>query len=645
MNLSGGHPERHDGGRQAWRGAARLVAAVAVAALTSVLVQSAVLLLPLPYPSAVPKALLNVGGALVVIALATIALRYGTAHRAWPRWADPAVWAGLSGLTSAMLALPLHGTLFYLGGIGIDQQFRMQFFGRLADSPALADMNYAGLPSYYPAGWFWIGARAADLLGIPAWQAYKPYAVVSVAVTAALVFALWSTVVRPRLAVLVALAVTLTGLRMPDVSVGAVEPYCWLLAALLPPVMVHAWRTLRTRGRAPRPALIGVGLFLGLCGAVYTLYFGFVFFVLLVMGLLAAALAHRSGTSWRAALRTAAGRLAGMGLAALPLVLVIWGGYLVAAVAAGFPPQAAPRYLEPSRAMLPFPMLQFSVLGALSLAGTIWLVVRARQSHIAQALALCAGAVYVWFALSTLALAFETTLLAFRFNPALYVLLSCAGVFGLVDAVRHVGRVTSAERMRTATAAVVAVGILGGASLVQGTTKSWDDAVDDAYNTHYPSGVTAAGERDPQDDDAWNGELIETIDAFTTRPPGELVLLTDNYSVLGFAPYRSFQQSTIHYANPLADFDARRAEITRWTKAANPAELQRRLDAGRWQAPSVFVLRRAENGYAVHLTHDTFPLEQNVGGYDVVFPGKQFSSPDFSKRDVGPYTVIVRNGT
>ena len=67
----------------------------------------------------------------------------------------------LSAFSVVTLAMPLGATKLYLFGISVDQQFRTEYLTRLADSPALHDMTYQGLPPFYPPGWFWIGGRMA----------------------------------------------------------------------------------------------------------------------------------------------------------------------------------------------------------------------------------------------------------------------------------------------------------------------------------------------------------------------------------------------------------------------------------------------------------------------------------------------------
>src|SRR5436305_8641084 len=101
------------------------------------------------------------------------------------------LWAQLGGLvflsafTAVTLGMPLGATKLYLFGISVDQQFRTEYLTRLTDSAALHDMTYLGLPPFYPPGWFWIGGRVAALTGAPAWEIYKPWAITSIAVAAA----------------------------------------------------------------------------------------------------------------------------------------------------------------------------------------------------------------------------------------------------------------------------------------------------------------------------------------------------------------------------------------------------------------------------------------------------------------------------
>ena len=73
----------------------------------------------------------------------------------------------VSAFSVVTLGMPLGATKLYLFGISVDQQFRTEYLTRLTDSSSLHDMTYAGLPAFYPPGWFWIGGRLAALTGTP----------------------------------------------------------------------------------------------------------------------------------------------------------------------------------------------------------------------------------------------------------------------------------------------------------------------------------------------------------------------------------------------------------------------------------------------------------------------------------------------
>ena len=187
---------------------------------------------------------------LAALGLSIFLLRRGR----FVRGARVLSWAALSGLVTVTLGMPLAATRLYLHGISVDQEFRTEFLTRLTDSPALRDMTYADLPPFYPSGWFWIGGRVANLLGMEGWEAFKPYAIASLAVAAVLALVLWSELVRSDLAVLVATTTTAIVL-----AYGSPEPYGAVIALLIAPALVLAWGALSpVRGdgeyRTPTPA-------------------------------------------------------------------------------------------------------------------------------------------------------------------------------------------------------------------------------------------------------------------------------------------------------------------------------------------------------------------------------------------------------
>jgi galactan 5-O-arabinofuranosyltransferase len=281
-------------------------------------------------------------------------------HRA-VRFARLLSWASLSGFVTVTLGLPLAATRLYLHGVSVDQEFRTEYLTRLTDSPALRDMTYADLPPYYPAGWFWVGGRVADLLGMDGWEAFKPYAIGSLAVAAVVALVLWSNLIRHDLAIVVSLATAAL-----VVAYGSPEPYGAIIALLIGPALVLAWGGLhRVSGRGGWGAVIGTGLFLGLAATFYTLYLGLAAFAVTLLAVLAAALRVRSQKTWRGAIDPLL-RLAVVAVVSGLIALLVWGPYLLEVIH-GSPAASgtALHYLPEAGARLPLPMIHFSLTGAL----------------------------------------------------------------------------------------------------------------------------------------------------------------------------------------------------------------------------------------------------------------------------------------
>ncbi|MFD6463884.1 arabinofuranosyltransferase, partial [Streptomyces roseolus] len=207
-------------------GEAVLAAAVAAAVAGVGLVAFSMVHWPAFNSSNVTRALTTVGqvGAAVLILAAIWLLR----ARKWPWLAKVLSWAGISAFVTVTLGMPLAATKLYLFGVSVDQEFRTEYLTRLTDSAALRDMTYADLPPFYPAGWFWAGGRFADVLGMDGWEAFKPFAIASLAVAAVLSLVLWSKLIRADWAVAVTAATTAV-----TVTWAAPEAYSAVIVMLL----------------------------------------------------------------------------------------------------------------------------------------------------------------------------------------------------------------------------------------------------------------------------------------------------------------------------------------------------------------------------------------------------------------------------
>ena len=611
--------------RSALATAGQMIAAVAVAVVVSVIALIAISRVQWPaFPSSNQlHALTTVGqvGCLVLL------LGTGFVWRRGHQWlARIAAAVFLSAFTVVTLGMPLGASRLYLFGISVDQQFRTEYLTRLAESPALHDMTYTGLPPFYPAGWFWLGGRAAALTGTPAWEMFKPWAIVSIAIAVVLAMALWSALIRFEYALIVTVATTAVTL-----AYSSPEPYAAIITVLIPPVLVLAWSGLRGKTRQGGwAAVAGVGLFLGVSATFYTLLFGYAAFTVGVMGIIVA-IARRSIEPLL--------RLVVAAVITAAIGAITWLPFLLQAIRHPMSGTgSAQHYLPADGAVLTFPMLQFSLLGALCMLGTLWLVWRARTSTRAAALGIGVLTVYAWSALSMLTTLLGTTLLSFRLQPTLTVLLSAAGVFGFIE-------VTLAITTRTNRKVIpvgAAIGLIGAIGFSQDIPDVLRPDLTVAYTD--TDGYGQRGDRRPPGAEKYYSELDIAIQKATGRPRENTVVLTADYSFLSYYPYYGFQGLTSHYANPLAEFDKRAAAIESWADLKNADQLVHALDTLPWPPPTVFVMRRGANDtYSLRLAEDVYPNQPNVRRYTVDFDGKLFSGPHFTVKTIGPFVLAIRN--
>ncbi len=561
----------------------------------------------------------------------------------------------VSAFTVVTLGMPLGATKLYLFGISVDQQFRTEYVTRLADSPALRDMTYLGLPPYYPPGWFWIGGRAAALSGTPAWEIFKPWAITSIAIAVAVALVLWWRMVRFEYALIVTTATAAVTL-----AYGSPEPYSAMITVLLPPVLVLTWSGLRAgaperdatvtleaecdRGVTLEPrtgwaAVIGGGIFLGWTATWYTLLFGFSAFTMALMALLLVASRWRRG-GFRAALDPLR-RLAVIAGIAAAIGATTWLPFLLRAVHSPISNTgSAQHYLPADGAELTFPMLQFTLLGVVCMLGTLWLVVRARASVRAGALAIGVLAIYLWSLLSMLTTLARMTLLSFRLQPTLSVVLVAAGAFGFVEAVQALAARDGALG-RSIVPVAGALGLTAAIAFSQDIPDVLRPDLTIAYTD--TDGHGQRGDRRPPSAEKFYATIDHAITQVTGKPRDQTVVMTADYSFLSFYPYWGFQGLTSHYANPLAQFDLRATQINKWSNLKTADELIRALDACPWPPPTVFLMRRGAGGnYTLRLAEDVYPNQPNVRRYTVDLRGALFDSPRFAVQSVGPFVLAIR---
>jgi galactan 5-O-arabinofuranosyltransferase len=547
----------------------------------------------------------------------------------------------LSAFVVVTLGMPLGATKLYLFGISVDQQFRTEYLTRLTDNPALRDMTYAGLPPFYPPGWFWIGGRAAALTGTPAWEMYKPWAITSMAIAVVVAFVLWANLVRFEYA----LAVT-TATAAVTLAYASPEPYSAIIAVLIPPILVLAWSGLRGgSGYSGWAAVVGVGVFLGFCATFYTLLLAYTAFTITLMAMLAAVV-RRSPAPLA--------RLIVMAVISAAIGAITWLPFMIRAARGPLSGTgAAQHYLPGDGAVLTFPMLQFSLLGALCMLGTVWIAWRSfggqersdrgKRSGSVRAAALGVGVIslYAWSLLSMLTTLVGTTLLSFRLQPTLSVLLCAAGVFGFID----VARAAAGRWNPRIVPAAVAVGLVGAIGFSQDIPHVLRPDIAVAYTD--TDGDGQRGDRRPPGAEKYYPQVDAAIQEVTGKPRDETVVMTADYSFLSYYPYFGFQGLTSHYANPLAEFDKRAAAIEAWGEMKDPAQFAKALDALPWPAPTVFLMRRggaagSANNYTLRLAEDVYPNQPNVRRYTVDLDAGLFAEPHFTVKTIGPFVLAVR---
>jgi galactan 5-O-arabinofuranosyltransferase len=543
----------------------------------------------------------------------------------------------VSAFSVVTLGMPLGATKLYLFGISVDQQFRTEYVTRLADSPALHDMTYIGLPPFYPPGWFWIGGRAAALTGTPAWEMLKPWAITSITIAVAVALVLWWRMIRFEYALIVTTATAAVTL-----AYSSPEPYAAMITVLLPPMLVLTWSGLRAgERRGGWAAVVGAGIFLGWTATWYLLLLAYIAFTMSLMALLLA------GSRWRRSGFKAAldplRRLALIATIAAAIGATTWLPFALRA--AGSPVSnsgSAMHYLPADGAELIFPMLQFSLLGTICMLGTLWLVVRTRSSVRAGALTIGVLAVYLWSLLSMLTTLARTTLLSFRLQPTLTVLLVAAGVFGFLEITQALAaRGRDRSWGRSVVPVAGAIGLAAAIAFSQDIPDVLRPDLTIAYTD--TDGHGQRGDRRPPSSEKFYSVIDAAILHVTGKPRNQTVVMTADYSFLSYYPYWGFQGLTSHYANPLAQFDLRAAQIQKWSKLKTADDFIHALDTSPWPPPTVFLMRRGANGnYTLRLAEDVYPNQPNVRRYTVDLRAALFDDPRFVVQTIGPFVLAIR---
>ncbi|MCS4490385.1 MULTISPECIES: galactan 5-O-arabinofuranosyltransferase [unclassified Corynebacterium] len=616
--------------------------------------------LPAFGPSNVTRALSSLGSMLVVLVTGLVVyfLMSDAAHaRRTPRWRQIfsyfICYLSPAALVVTTLAIPLSATSLYLSGVTVDQGFRTQFLTRLTDSWQLSDMNYIDMPSYYPGMWFWFGGRLGDLLNLPGWEVFQPWAMVSIALAGSVLVPVWQ---RLTGSLPVATAIALVSVCIAIVT-SAEEPYAAIIALGVPAATIMVHRAL-VGGNL---ALVGMTLYLGISASSYTLYTAVVALSCIVVAACFAALVLKSFAPVL--------RLGIMGIGSMLLAAIWWAPYLYQ-VFSGAPTSgsAAQKYLPLAGSQFPLPMLIPDALGVICLIGLIYLLIRWSHPDIAT-MGISLMVFYGWITLSMAVTLTGTTLLGFRLDAVVALIMATAGVLGLAE-LRLLGvhrLVTTAQPgglspgfSQALTTFMVVILSIGGVSYVQNIPNRLAHSIDLAYTDTDGRGHRA--DLYPPNAEKYYPEIADTIMAKIAKPAREIIVLTDQRNLLAFHPFRGYQAFTSHYANPLGEFEARNAAIESWAEASwkeqmTGQDLITLMEHSPWRIPDAIVLRGdlkalqkqlatgdKPDGWIFDIAEDIYPNNPNVR-----FKGSSFNPAVFLGDNspweitpVGSFVVVTR---
>ncbi|OFQ55563.1 galactan 5-O-arabinofuranosyltransferase [Corynebacterium sp. HMSC074H12] len=596
--------------------------------------------LPAFSTSMVTRALSTAGTALTVLLVGALCVWWviGTSPRPrWRTWLTTAVcYISPALLTLTSIGLPLSASRLWLDGVQVDQVFRTQFLTRATEASSYADMNYEGLPTFYPLGWFWMGGRLANLLNMPGWEVYQPWSLISLAVSGCILVPLWQRL-SGSLPVAAAIALTTTAVTL---AIGAEEPYSAVIAMGVPAVAVlcsHAFHSSSWFSTA------GIAIYLGVSACFYTLYTGAVALTIVSLIALVTCMAERTWTPLIHLATIAAGSLA--------IAAIAWAPYLRAVLHATAPLEStAQHYLPEEGTQIPAPFLSLSVIGILSLIGLIYLVLRIDEPDI-KSMGTAIVGTYLWILASMVMTLAGSTLLGFRLELIVAVLFATAGILALAD-VRLMGlptlypaRFTETTSRRITLVFAIIMG-LGGIYYAQQIPATNVTALDHAYTD--TDGYGERADRYTSDSSANYAKIREFIDS-QGYDATDTVVLTDEKLFMAYNPYYGFNAFTSNYANPLGEFSTRNLQIEEWASKSweqTPEEFAQSLESAPWRGPDVLIFRgdmeEPGDGYKTHLAEDIYPNQPNVR-YRAVFFNPEVFEKGWEVEQIGPFVVAARS--
>ncbi len=560
-----------------------------------------------------------------------------TTHPRWRVWVTYIThYLAAPTLVMTAIGLPLASTRLWLDGVQVDQSFRMTYLTRMADGIGLSDMFYIDLPSFYPAGWFWLAGRFANLTGMEGWEAFQPFALITLGVAGSILVPIWQRLTG-SLSTATGISLVTTGVSL---VVLLVEPYSAAVAMLSPAGVIAAYKALRGSRFSLAPAI----LFFGISATFYTLCTGVLALSVIVLAIILSV----SRRSWIPILR-----LFIIGIGSGLIALLVWGPYLWALLT-GSPTgtTSAVHYLPAKGAVLPTPFFSLSLIGILCMVGLIFLVVRYKQPEL-NALTITIVVIYIWCLASMLASLAGTSLLGFRLEQLITIFFSTAGVICLAQ-LRISGiqklypSVVKPEISRLVTITMVILLTASGIHYATHLPEKNERYLEHAYQN--TDGFGERGDQRAPDAAQFYAQIDEHIQSLG-YVPSDTVVLTDENAFMSYKPYYGFQAFTGHYANPLGQYEDRALALTSlaensWTKLSSPQSFQEALDTLPWRAPDVFIMRGAYNaqqpGWKYTIAEDIFPSEPNIHFKGIFFNPESFQDRSlWNITQIGPFVVVA----
>ena len=518
-----------------------------------------------------------------------------------------------AGLVVSSIGIPLGATRLYLDGIQVDQGFRTQFLSRMTENLGHADMAYKDLPTFYPMGWFWLGGRTANVLGMQGWEVYQPFAIATLAAAAAMLTPVWRRLTG-SLPTALAIATVTTAVVLTEVPE---EPYAAVVAMFVPAAAVLSYRAVN----GSWASTIALAVYLGISASFYTLFTAIAALTIVVLAVVYT-FTKRSVQPLVHLLVT--------GLGSMAIAAVSWGPYVWRVITGDEPLESTANHFLPIEGTyFPLPFLSFSLIGLLSMIGLIYLIYRIKEPELA-ALGASIGVCYLWALASMAITLLGTSLLGFRLEVLIVALFATLGVIAISE--------FGLNKYTTAVAAVLAVGAL---QMVQNIPVENEDYIDQAYADTDGNGERA--DRFPPDAGRYYQEMADFIEEHG-HMKNDAVIYTDEINFMAFQPFYAFNAYTSHYANPLGEFEHRNDELKQWAELSyeDPEKFTEAVDNSQWEPPVAFVFRdNGKDGLKTHIAHDIYPSQPNVR-YEGLFFNPEAFEQDWDLEQFGPFAVAVR---